>query len=248
MTINTLNKEPQPSIWEELKWHPSKEQLEQFKKLQYLLSELNEKLNLTRLIEGDDYWVTQVFDSIWPLTKELNQPNIKYNLVDVGSGCGFPGLAIAIALPQAQVTLIEATNKKKAALEFITNELGLTTRVKVRHERVEITGRNPSFRNVFDIAMARAVGKDSVVAEYLVPLIKNNGEAILFKGKWEQIDEINLKNALLILNARIKSISSIQLPSNRGTRHQIRITPTDKCPKAYPRAIGIPKKRPLGIN
>ena len=245
MIVNSYLNEPNPSIWKTLGWNPSNQQLAKLIKLQELLKGFNQKLNLTRLVNGDDYWIAQVFDSIWPIKNELNQPNLERNIIDVGSGCGFPGFAIAIALPGAKLTFVEAINKKQEVLKLIASELDLSTRISVRHERVELTGQNPYLRGMFDIATARAVGQDSVVAEYLVPLIKAKGEAILFKGKLNLEDKKRLKKSLHQLKAKIKSISSIQLPLNRGDRHQIRISPIDKCPIKYPRAIGIPKKKPL---
>ena len=245
MIVNSHLNEPNPSIWKALDWHPSDQQLKKLITLQELLKGFNQKLNLTRLVNGDDYWITQVFDSIWPIKSELSQPSIKRSIIDVGSGCGFPGLAIAIALPGAQLTLVEAINKKQEVLKSIVDELELSSRVSIRHERIELTGQNQKFRGMFDIAMARAVSKDSVVAEYLIPLIKDQGQAILFKGKFDSIDKENLNKALYLLKAQIKSINSIQLPLNRGERHNVRISPIDKCPKMYPRAIGIPKKKPL---
>lgn len=245
MIVNSYLNKPNPSIWKILGWDPSEEQLEKLISLQEILKRYNEKLNLTKLVEGDDYWIAQVFDSIWPIKNELNQPTLERSIIDVGSGCGFPGLAIAIALPGAKLTLVEAINKKQEVLKLIASELDLSSRVSVRHERVELTGQNSNFRGMFDIAMARAVSQDSVVAEYLVPLIKAQGEAILFKGKFTLEDKERLKNTLHKLKAKVKTISSIQLPFNRGDRHQIRITPIDKCPNKYPRAIGIPRKKPL---
>lgn len=246
MIINTYCQEPNESLWAQLNWSPSAKQLVKFKSLQALLKELNQKFNLTRLLEGDDYWITQIFDSLWPLKNELSSPNLNIEVVDVGSGCGFPGLAIAIALPKAKLTLIEAIKKKKEALELIVDHLDLSSRVTVRNERVELTGQDPYFRGLFDLAIARAVSKDSVVAEYLIPLINKDGEAVLYKGKWDNEDKERLNNTLKIMKAEIKSVAKINLPNNRGIRHQIRLIQSDICPNIYPRAIGIPKKRPLG--
>ena len=85
--------------WTELGWSPDAAQLASFQTLQNLLREWNSKVNLTRLVEGDDYWIAQVFDSLWPLAGLLNQPPQPLQIIDVGTGGGFPGLAAAIALP-----------------------------------------------------------------------------------------------------------------------------------------------------
>ena len=71
------------SIYETLKWQPTNNQIEQFIKLQVLLKEWNTTTNLTRLINGNDYWISQVCDSLWPLTKELQSPNLSYKYIDL---------------------------------------------------------------------------------------------------------------------------------------------------------------------
>ena len=245
MNNNNFMPKPDSSIWNELSWHPSNDQMYQFQLFQDFLININSQLNLTRLLEGNDFWIAQVFDSLWPFKEELKHPELSRELIDVGSGCGFPGLALAIALPLSKVTLVEAVAKKQQAIQSIANLLKINSRVEILNERIETTGQNPKYRGKFDIAMARAVGIDSVVAEYLVPLIKDSGEAVLFKGKWSLSDKETLESTLKILNSKINLIESIQLPASKGIRHQIRINLITKCPKKYPRAIGIPKKRPL---
>ena len=96
--------------WNQLTWQPSGDQLQQFQRLQELLREWNGRVNLTRLVEGEDYWISQIFDSLWPLQRWLSD-NKPLTVVDVGTGGGFPGLAIAIAMPQAQVTLVDSVGR-----------------------------------------------------------------------------------------------------------------------------------------
>ena len=247
MPKNIFHIEANSPIWQSLNWKPSNKQFELFIKFQYLLSKSNETLNLTRLISGEDYWISQVLDSLWPIKDELKRQTPNLKCIDVGSGCGFPGVAVAIALPESQLTLVEAIKKKSQAVQAIVNELGIASRITLLDERVELTGRNSFFRGKFDLSMARAVSSPSVVAEYLIPLIKTNGEAILFLGKWNEVEENKLKKALVKLNAYIKNIESINLPAEKGIRHQVRIAVKGICPQRYPRAIGIPQKRPLGL-
>ncbi len=234
------------SLWEHLSWSPTINQLEQMINLQKLLAKWNKQVNLTRLLEKEDYWIGQIFDSLWPLTKELNNPSKPLRCIDIGSGCGFPGLALAIAMPTAEITLVEAISKKANALTSIIFEIGLTSRVNVINERAEVIGQDKAFRGTFDIAMARAVASTPIVAEYLIPLLKVNGEAILFQGKWNQLDEAMLKKALVKLKANVIKVEANNLPHNKGLRHQIRLTPNTKCPSKYPRKVGVPVKQPLG--
>ncbi len=244
-STNSLNNLPL-NIWEKINWKPSTHQFEQFCQLQNLLKKWNTKVNLTRLTEGNDYWISQVIDSLWPLKNELKNPRKVIKIIDIGTGCGFPGLAIAIAIPNAKVTLVDSVKKKSNIVKAISEELGLHSRVFIRSERAEITGQTNACRNSFDFAVARAVATAPVLAEYLIPLLNSTGEALLYKGKWCDIEHKQLINALQPLNSKIKAIECFELPENTGIRHLVKLSKYKECPKVYPRPIGIPKKNPLG--
>ena len=237
---------PKPAYWDALGWQPSQAQRDQLVALQGLLQSWNQKVNLTRLVDGDDFWVGQVFDSLWPLTGELQSPEQPLHWIDVGTGGGFPGLAIAIALPKARVTLLDSVGRKTAAVEAMANTLGLADRVRVRTERIETTGRDGAFRGSFDRAVARAVAAAPVVAEYLVPLLNTDGQALLYRGQWNDTDAVPFNKALRLLQARLVEVQHRQLPNDRGTRHLLRVQPNGPCPRSYPRAVGTPSREPLG--
>ena len=234
------------TIWNNLKWKPTAKQVSQFTELQELLREWNSKINLTRLIEGDDFWISQVYDSLLPLHKELQHPKLSKKYIDVGSGCGFPGLAIGIAIPNSKITLLDSSTKKTTFLKEVAKEIKLSSPITVINERAEYIGKNPSYRGNFDYAIARAVASANVVAEYLVPFLNSKGQALIYKGNWNEIEKKQLKKALTTLNAEIKQTHNFLLPDNRGFRNIIRISSTNKCPNQYPRSIGKPKKLPLG--
>ena len=237
---------PEPAYWDALGWQPSQAQRDQLVALQGQLQSWNQKVNLTRLVDGDDFWLGQVFDSLWPLTGELQSPEQPLHWIDVGTGGGFPGLAIAIALPKARVTLLDSVGRKTAAVEAMANTLGLADRVRVRTERIETTGRDGAFRGSFDRAVARAVAAAPVVAEYLVPLLNTDGQALLYRGQWNDTDAVPFNKALRLLQARLVEVQHRQLPNDRGTRHLLRVQPTGPCPRSYPRAVGTPSREPLG--
>ena len=234
------------TIWNKLKWEPTKKQLAQFIKLQELLREWNKKINLTRLVEGDDFWISQVCDSLLALHEELQYPKLSDKYIDVGSGCGFPGIAIAIAFPNSYITLLDSSNKKTTFLKEVSKEIGLSSRITVVTERAESAGKDPILRSKFDYAIARAVAPANVVAEYLVPFLNSRGQALIYKGDWSETEQQVLKKALTQLNAEIKQTHKAILPENRGVRNIIRIIAPEKCPNQYPRTIGKPKKQPLG--
>jgi 16S rRNA (guanine527-N7)-methyltransferase len=244
---------PVAALWQELGWQPQPRQLQQLCHLQQLLRTWNQRLNLTRLVEGDDYWIAQVFDSLWPLVPLLNAPAADgpprgegLRVIDIGTGGGFPGLAVAIALPGAQVSLVDSVQRKLDAVAAMAAELGLADRVRLRGERVERTGRQSDCRGRFQLAMARAVAAAPVVAEYLVPLLAPGGEALLYRGQWSSDDRQELERALALLHARVARSEQRELPAGRGLRTALSVVPTAACPAAYPRAIGVPAKLPLG--
>lgn len=234
-------------LWRALGWQPDPTQEERFRQLQDLLRHWNGRLNLTRLVEGDDYWVAQVFDSLWPLRPLLQEePEASPEVIDVGTGGGFPGLAVAIALPEARLTLVDSVGRKVEAVQAMAADLGLASRVQLRCERIERTGQAAATRGRFDWALARAVARAPVVAEYLVPLLRPEGRALLYRGQWSSDDQVELERALLPLRARLEGVERLELPAERGVRHALLLRSTGPCPKAYPRAVGVPARQPLG--
>jgi len=237
-------------LWPQLGWQPQPQQLQQLEALQEQLRQWNSRLNLTRLVEGDDYWIAQVFDSLWPLLPLLQSPAAQepLRLIDVGTGGGFPGLAAAIALPQARLTLVDSVGRKVEAVRAMAEALGLGERVTLRCERIERSGQSSHCRGRFDWAMARAVASAPVVAEYLVPLLAPGGRALLYRGQWEASDQQELERALQPLRARLETQQRRELPAGRGVRHALVVVAEGPCPRQYPRAVGVPSKQPLGAT
>jgi 16S rRNA (guanine527-N7)-methyltransferase len=111
---------------------------------------------------------------------------------------------------------------------------------------VELTGRDRRCRGGFDLAMARAVAAAPVVAEYLVPLLNGQGQALLYRGQWGSGDQAELERALRPLQARLSRSQQRELPAGRGQRTALWLEASAPCPAAYPRAVGLPSKFPLG--
>jgi len=238
---------PDPaSLWNDLGWQPEPSQLAALQALQTELRGWNSRLNLTRLVEGPDYWVAQVFDSLWPLGPLLRTPEAPLQVIDVGTGGGFPGLAVAIALPGARLTLVDSVGRKVEAVRAMAASLGLAERVEVRCERIERSGRDRGLRGRYHWALARAVASAPVVAEYLLPLLRQEGRALLYRGQWSEADQQALDPALALLRARMERLERRELPAGRGVRHALVLQPTGPCPAVYPRPVGMPSRQPLG--
>ncbi|WP_216901380.1 16S rRNA (guanine(527)-N(7))-methyltransferase RsmG [Synechococcus sp. CCY 9618] len=239
---------PQACLWQELGWTPDSGQLAALVALQEQLRQWNSRVNLTRLVEGDDFWIAQVFDSLWPWVPLLTAPGgvpEGLELIDVGTGGGFPGLALAIALPTARLTLVDSVGRKLEAVGAMARSLGLEGRISLRCERVERTGRRRDCRGHFDRAMARAVAGAPVVAEYLVPLLKPGGLGLLYRGQWGAGDQRELEAAVAVLRATVEPAQRRDLPAGRGVRHGLWLRPAGPCPAAYPRAVGVPQRQPI---
>ena len=149
----------------------TKHELELFSRLKELIQKLNKISNLTRLIDGNDYWVSQVYDSIWPFFKDSNKLFENKKFIDIGSGCGFPGLAYAITHPTSEIYLIDSSLKKTNALKQIVESMNLKNKIHIINDRIENIGHDLEFRHKFDIGTARAVSSAPTVSHKILILI-----------------------------------------------------------------------------
>ena len=233
------------SIPEEIFALLTQEEINIFQELQIKIKELNNKTNLTRLIDGNDYWISQVFDSIWPFKAFTNINFDKKKFLDIGSGCGFPGLAYAIIHPGSEIYLVDSSKKKTDALKILIKQINFKNNIHIINDRIENFAHQSSMRNSFNIATTRAVSNPSTVSEYILPMLKKEGLGFLYCGKWTDEESKNLDKTLEILEGKFKEKKKILLPSNKGTRNIILIQPKNICPKIYPRKVGKPEKNPL---
>lgn len=214
------------------------EELEKYKEL---LLEWNEKINITRITEEDEVYVKHFLDSLSLFkTKYLEGEK---SLIDIGTGGGFPGLAVKIYNKNLDVTLLDSLNKRLIFLDEVIKELKLD-KVSTIHGRAEELGRNSEFREKYDIATSRAVANLSTLLEYDLPFVKVGGYFISMKGP-EYVEEVkNAKNALKTLGGQIEEIVEIKLPMDI-THYLIVIKKVKETPSKYPRGGGKPKNKPL---
>ena len=223
----------------------TEEEIMIFRELQIKIQELNRKTNLTRLIEGDDFWISQVYDSIWTFKENSSTNFDNRKFIDIGSGCGFPGFAYAVTHPNSEIYLVDSSKKKTDSLKKIIKSINFKNNIFVINDRIENLARQSTLRNNFNIATARAVSNPSTVSEYILPMLKQNGLGILYRGKWSHQDEKNLKKALKLLEGKIVETKSNFLPREKGIRNTIFIKPKASCPEIYPRGFGKAEKYPL---
>ena len=227
-------------------------QLELFLKYLDILSRWNKKINLTSIRAPREICIKHFLDSLTSLTiinfcmhQESNKKK-ETNIIDVGSGAGFPGVPIKIMLPSIKLTLLEAKRKKTVFLAELVKELDLTG-IEIVNNRAEVIGKKENFREAFDISISRAVAPLTVLSEYALPLVKRNGWFIALKGK-EYSEELKRSTfAIELLGGKLTKIEKIQLPILNQERNIVLINKIKNTPNKYPRGKGHPKKRPLNI-
>ena len=205
-----------------------------------MLADWNTRMDLTSVPDAE-MARRHFLDSLLPLTRAEYFPQ-GIRLIDVGTGAGFPGLALAVARPDFQVTLLEAQGKRCQFLRAVCDELGLTN-VTVIQERAEVSGHAEGLREAYDRAVARAVAPLNVLCEYLLPFVKPGGYALCWKGPAVS-DEMEDGAA-----AARKLGGSVEAPVTlawEGENHLlIPVRKTETTLPQYPRKNGIPAKRPL---
>ena len=205
-----------------------------------MLIDWNGRMDLTS-VPPQEMAERHFLESLLPLTQEGLFP-AGCSLIDVGTGAGFPGLALAIARPDCSVTLLEAMQKRCQFLQAVCDELGLAN-VRVIQNRAEIAGQDGSHRERYDRAIARAVAPLNVLCEYLLPFVLPGGMALCWKGPAAEEELSDGAFAARTLGGEMGEI--IELPCG-NSRHVI--VPVKKITKTlpqYPRKNGIPAKRPL---
>ena len=209
--------------------------LDRFEIYHRLLSEWNEKMNLTAITDPVAVAEKHFADSLAALP--YLKPSMK--VVDVGTGAGFPGVPLLILEPRLQLTLADSLQKRLTFLDALLNELGLTAALV--HGRAEDLGQNKLYREQFDAALSRAVANLPVLLELTTPFVRVGGTAIAYKG--DAAEELeSAKTAAFLLHVKLRGVD---LASPLGRRCLIfadKIAPT---PRSYPRKAGTPSKKPL---
>jgi 16S rRNA (guanine527-N7)-methyltransferase len=169
-------------------------------------------------------------------------------LADVGAGGGLPGVPIKIVVPHMKATLVESVAKKARFLQLALDELSIPG-TTVLHARVEETSRAGEHRGTYDIATARAVARLSVVAEYCVPLLRVGGHVISMKGRLRDEELTEGEKAAQKLGAKVSTLMRVPRLPETGEKERwlVILEKVGDTPAKYPRKVGVPAKKPLGV-
>ena len=212
------------------------ETLEKLDNYKDILLEYNLHTNLTAIKEENMVYLKHFYDSL-TIYKYIDEGN----LLDIGTGAGFPGMVLAIVKPNLKVTLLDSNNKKTKFLEYLKKELNINN-VEIVHERAEDYIKNN--REKFDYITSRAMASLRILCELSIPGLKIGGKFIAMKGNLdselkEAIDTIN------ILNSKIEVDDKFNLPIECSNRENLIIKKISSNDEIYPRNYDRIIKKPL---
>jgi 16S rRNA (guanine527-N7)-methyltransferase len=201
-----------------------------------------ERASVSSVTDLGRAWKVHVADSLTGL--EVEDLQTARRIADIGSGAGFPGLILAVALPDARVDLVESVGRKCAFMERAIEAAGIGN-ARVFNARSEDLAEEEA-REAYEAVTARAVGRLSTLAELASPLLAENGVLVAWKGKRDPEEEAQLERASGQLAMRPEQILPVGPYAGSEHRHLHAIRKVGPTPEKLPRRPGMAKKRPLG--
>lgn len=234
---------------------------EQLQHFAALLQAENKKFNLTRITEIDQIFVRHFADSL-QLTGLLDgivsgapSATSRFRLIDMGSGPGLPGLALAMARPDWEVTSVEATGKKVSFQRQVKVSTDLSS-VQIVQARAEDLGHDPAYRGQFDVVTARAMAHLRILTELGLPLAKLGGKLAFFKGPKADQELQEARATIAHLGAKLvdrlnyrlsdlaRNLDPIPEPVD-GALSLIVMEKVSPTPPGFPRSFALIKQRPI---
>ncbi|MEF9918112.1 MAG: 16S rRNA (guanine(527)-N(7))-methyltransferase RsmG [Eubacterium sp.] len=200
--------------------------------------EANQKINVTRITDIDEFIENHILDSLTCL-KFIDKKEGR--ILDVGTGGGFPGVPLAIMLKDAEITMMDSTGKKLKVIETICKELEINN-VVFLHGRAEEFGKDFEFRETYDCVISRAVANLCLLSELCLPLVKTGGLFIALKGKNYKDEMVDGKKAIKGLGGKIITTETCLLLQSDWVHVIILVEKVNSTPDEFPRVFGRMKK------
>ena len=205
-----------------------------------LLTEWNERINLTAITDPDGIVLKHFADSLL-LTKALEIPQ-NASVIDVGTGAGFPSVPVALLRPDVRLTLLDSLNKRIVFLQELTRQLAVPANCV--HARAEEAGQKADYREKYEVAAARAVANLRDLAEYCIPFVRVGGYFAALKGYEIEEELKEAEYAISQMGGEIACIKKYRL-SEEASRAIVVIKKVRQTPAKYPRPSAKMKKSPL---
>ena len=215
---------------------------EQFDTYYKLLIEWNEKINLTAITEEKEAGYKHFVDCISPIGCGVVKSNMK--IIDVGTGAGFPGLPLKIAMPELKVTLMDSLNKRINFLNEVVFTLGLSD-VSTVHARAEELGKNKAYREQYDLCISRAVANLATLSELCLPFVKVGGLFVSMKGPKAEEELAVAKKAIELCGGEFVEIKNYAIDETDYDHNLVIIKKVKPTPPKYPRNAPKPAKEPI---
>ena len=214
---------------------------EQLARYGQLLIEKNEVMNLTAITDPDQVAKLHMLDC----AALLNCADFKgKTLIDVGTGAGFPGLALKILVPELEITLLDSLNKRVNWLNEVIADLGLTG-IKAIHARAEEQALVKGYRDSFDFVTARAVADLRLLGEICLPYAKVGGTFLSMKSVGSDEELSNAAHAVKFMGGRVRGSQDYTIPGTDVTHRVLLIDKVAPTLKGYPRRWAKIQKDPL---
>jgi len=211
-----------------------------------LVYEKNKVINLIGTKEKEEIFIKHILDSLSIFNIELlREDKLKgKKIIDIGTGGGLPGILLAIFLPESEIYLLDKSKKKTIFLRETTEALELKNTIIIT-DRAEELSRKAGFREKFDIVIARAVARFSILLELSVPFCNIHGKIIFYKSKkvFEEIKEHS--ETISKLGGEFKKLYDVEVPDLERFRTFLILNKVKRTPLKYPRNFALIKKKPL---
>lgn len=208
-----------------------------------MILEKNQYINLTAVRDRDEALQKHIADSLSCVFME--EYEAAENVIDIGTGAGFPGVPLAIVSPDKKFTLVDSLNKRLRIIDELTGELGIKNITTV-HGRAEDVGKSKEHREQYDICVSRAVASLDVLCEWCLPLVKKGGYFVAYKGENVSRETEDAANAIKLLGGKIAEIRKVQTEEESISGHVlVMIKKVKNTPSKYPRQAGQARKNPL---